>query len=186
MSATPGEITELLQDWSEGDPDALERLMPLVIEDLRQIASVYFRHERHDHTLQPTALVNEMYLRLVGRRSVNWRNRAHFFGFAAQVMRMMLVDHARRRQTEKRGSGTVKLDLKDLDIVVEPDLDLLALDDALAALAKVDPRALRVVELRFFAGLSVEEIAAALNISTTTVKREWRAARFFLMQEMGR
>jgi RNA polymerase sigma factor (TIGR02999 family) len=178
------EVTALLQEWSAGDRGALERLMPLVYEELRKLASSHLKSERGNHTLQPTALVHEAYLRLVGQRSVSWASRAHFYGIAAQMMRRVLVDHARKRQAAKRSPGTLLLDL---DGEAAPDRmpELLGLDRALTELERLDPRQARVVELRFFAGLSVEETAEVAGISTATVKREWRTARAFLRHEIG-
>lgn len=186
MGESSTEVTRLLHDWSEGDPQALAKLMPLVCEDLRSMARRYMRRETPGHTLQPTALVNEVYLRLHDRRQVNWKNRAHFFGFAAQTMRRILVDHARSRQTAKRGDGVqaVPLDETAADLAVPLRLDVVALDDALGTLAKMDPRQALIVELRYFVGLNVEETAAVLDISTATVKREWRVAKLWLFREI--
>ena len=180
------EVTALLREWSAGDRGALERLMPLVYGELRQLAASHLRSERGDHTLQPTALVHEAYLRLVGQRSVSWANRAHFFGIAAQMMRRVLVDHARRRLAAKRSPGTLRIDLGE-ETAAAPDRmpELLALDRALTELERLDPRQARVVELRFFAGLSVEETAEVAGVSSATVKREWRTARAFLRHEIG-
>jgi RNA polymerase sigma factor (TIGR02999 family) len=180
------EVTALLKEWSAGDRGALERLMPLVYGELRQLAASHLRSERGDHTLQPTALVHEAYLRLIGQRSVTWANRAHFFGIAAQMMRRVLVDHARRRLAAKRSPGTLYVDLGE-EVAAAPDRapELLALDRALTELERLDPRQARVVELRFFAGLSVEETAEVAGVSTATVKREWRTARAFLRHEIG-
>ena len=180
------EVTALLKEWSAGDRGALERLMPLVYEELRRLAASHLRAERGDHTLQPTALVHEAYLRLVGQRSVSWANRAHFYGIAAQMMRRVLVDHARRRLAAKRSPGTLYVDLGE-ETAAAPDRapELLALDRALTELERLDPRQARVVELRFFAGLSVEETAEVAGVSTATVKREWRTARAFLRHEIG-
>jgi len=185
MEKQPGqEVTALLREWAAGDRGALERLMPLVYGELRKLAANELRAERRSHTLQPTALVNEAYLRLVGQRSVSWNNRAHFFAIAAQMMRRVLVDHARKRGAAKRSSGTVYLDLADAG-GADRAPELLALDDALTELEKLDPRQARVVELRFFAGLSVEETAEVAGISTATVKRDWKTARAFLLNEIG-
>ena len=161
--------------------------MPLILEDLRHIANKYLAQESEGHTLQPTALVNEVYLRLVGRRSVNWKNRAQFFAFVAGMMRRILVDHARNRQTAKRGSGAIRLSLDETIRLPtrEKDPDLLALDDALKSLAEVDPRQSRIVEMRYFTGLSVEEVAEVEDISPTTVKREWRTAKLWLFRELS-
>ena len=160
--------------------------MPLVYEELRRLAASQLRAERRNHTLQPTALVHEAYMRLIGQRSVSWANRAHFFGIASRMMRRILVDHARRRGRNKRSPGTVYLDLGNSETVVaDRTPELLALDDALTQLEKLDPQQARVVELRFFAGLSVEETAEIAGISTATVKREWKTARAFLRHEIG-
>jgi RNA polymerase sigma-70 factor (ECF subfamily) len=186
MTETKGEVTRLLLAWSEGDAAALNRLMPLVLEELRRMAKRYLDGEDPRHTLQPTALVNEVYLRLVDRRKVQWRNQAHFFGFSAQLMRRILVDHARSRQTDKRGSGSRPLSIEVLlDLPEQRDLEVLLVDEALTALAREDERQARVVEMRFFAGLNNEEIAEALGISVTTVKREWATARLWLLRELS-
>jgi RNA polymerase sigma factor (TIGR02999 family) len=177
-------VTALLRDWSGGDQAALERLMPLVYAELRKLAASYLRSERPNHTLQPTALVNEAYLRLVDQRNVNWQNRAHFFGIAAQMMRRILVDHARRRQAGKRDAAPYLLQASaDLPGGFR-DLELLALDEALRGLAALDTRQARIVELRFFGGLTVEETAEAAGVSPATVKREWRTARAWLAREI--
>jgi len=181
------QITSILHDWGRGDPEALGKLMPIVFDELRRIAAGYFEHEAEGHTLQPTALVNEVYLRLVGRRTVQWQNRAHFFGFAAELMRRILVDHARSRKTAKRGKGAPKISLDETIASAEDrDLDLIALDDALKSLTEIDPRQSRIVELRFFAGLTIDEIAEVMEISATTVKREWKTARVWLFREIKR
>ncbi|MEM9599186.1 MAG: sigma-70 family RNA polymerase sigma factor [Acidobacteriota bacterium] len=185
MDDRQGEVTRLLLAWSDGDEAALERLMPLVTDELRRIARRYMEKERRDHTLQPTALVHEVYLRLVDRRRVHWRNRAHFFGFAAQSMRRILVDHARVRQADKRNDGLKPLSLDEaLGVADQQDLELIALDDGLKALAEFDLRQSRVIELHFFAGLNFREIGEILGISPATVKREWRAARLWLYRQM--
>lgn len=182
----PSEVTRLLHDWSEGNPEALADLMPLVCEELREMARRYIRREEPGHTLQATALVNEVYLRLHGRREVNWKNRAHFFGFAAQTMRRVLVDHARSHRTAKRGDGAQPISLDDTanELAVPENVDIVALDDALQDLAKMDARQASIVDLRFFMGFSVEETAAALEISTATVKREWKIAKLWLFREV--
>jgi RNA polymerase sigma factor (TIGR02999 family) len=187
MEKQPGqEVTALLREWAAGDRGALERLMPLVYGELRKLAANELRAERRSHTLQPTALVNEAYLRLVGQRSVSWNNRAHFFAIAAQMMRRVLVDHARKRGAAKRSPGTVYLDLGFSGAGgADRAPELLALDDALTELEKLDPRQAKIVELRFFAGLSVEETAEVAGISTATVKRDWKTARAFLLNEIG-
>ena len=180
------DVTRLLHDWTEGDGEALHRLMPIVVAELRDIAERYLVSERVDHTLQPTALVNEVYLKLVDRDSVQWKNRAQFFGFSAQLMRRILVDHARAKNTAKRGSEVqkVSLDQSHMEIPVDRDVDLVALDDALERLEELDPRQAKIVELRFFAGLTNEEVADYLEVSPTTVKREWTTARRFLKKEL--
>ncbi len=179
------EVTRLLHDWSDGDTEALAKLMPLVCEELREMAGRYMRREVPGHTLQPTALVNEVYLRLQGRRKVNWKNRAHFFALAAHTMRRILVDHARSHQTAKRGDGLQPIPLDETgDIPMPESFDVIALDDALKTLTEMDPRQARIVELRFFVGLNVEETAAVLEISAATVKREWKIAKLWLYREI--
>jgi RNA polymerase sigma factor (TIGR02999 family) len=178
-------VTNLLAAWSGGDRAALERLMPLVERELHLLASRYLRRERPGHTLQTTALVHEAYLRLVDQRDVRWQSRAHFFGIAAQMMRRILVDHARRIAYARRGGGAAKVSLDEACVVsAERAAELVALDDALLALARLDERKCRVVELRYFGGLSVEETAEVLGVSTDTVGRDWRAARAFLRREL--
>ncbi len=180
------DITRHLSDWSNGDPEALGKLMPLIIEDLRGMAAGHFARENPGHTLQPTALVNEVYLRLLGPRTVRWQNRAQFFAFAAVLMRRILVDHARARLTGKRGGDVPRIVLDDiLDEPMEENLDLLALDGALNDLAKLEPRQSRIVELRFFGGLTVEETAEVLSIAPRTVKRDWRLARIWLFRQLS-
>ena len=184
---SPSQITVLLEQWGQGDRQALEQLTPLVYSELHRLASQYLRRERPDHTLQSTALVNEAYLKLVGQHSMRWQNRAHFFGIAAQLIRRILVDYARSRYAEKRGSSAPKLSLEEItESAAARDLDLIALDDALEDLAKIDARQSRVVELRFFAGLSVEETAEILQMSPATVKREWTAAKAWLFRQLRR
>ncbi len=186
MPESDGEITQLLLAWSEGDQDAFDRLMPLVETELRQIARRHFAREGSGHTLQPTALVNELYLRLAGRRRVRWSNRAHFLGFAAQTMRRILVDHARVRNAEKRGQGQRNLSLEEVDEVsASREVDLVALDDALRSLAEIDPGQSRIVELRYFGGLTHDEVAEVLGISPRTAYREWRTARLWLRQAIS-
>ncbi len=181
------QITLLLEQWGGGDRQALEKLTPLVYAELHRLASSYLRRERPDHTLQSTALVNEAYLKLVGQHSVRWQNRAHFFGIAAQLIRRILVDYARSRFAEKRGASAPRLSLEEIsEPAVSRGLDLIALDDALDDLAKLDPRQGRVVELRFFAGLSVEETAEVMQMSPATVKREWTAAKAWLFRQIRR
>lgn len=188
MSTSDQSVTQLLVEWSHGDQDALERLTPLVYGELRRLARRHLSRERSDHTLQSTALVHEAYLRLVDQRSVQWQNRAHFFGVAAQLIRRILIDHARARQAGKRGAGACLLSLDEaLDSpAAGRSLDVVALDDALQQLAKIDSRQSRIVELRFFAGLTVEETAEVLNISTPTVNREWNTAKAWLFRELNR
>jgi RNA polymerase sigma factor (TIGR02999 family) len=184
---SPREMTRLLAAWSEGDRDALERLLPLVEGELHRLAHRYMRRERPGHTLQTSALVNEAYLRLVDQRDVRWQSRAHFFGIAAQMMRRILIDHARRKHFEKRGGGAAHVALDEAAVVSdERAAELVALDEALTALAKVDGRKSRVVELRYFGGLSVEETAEVLKVSPDTVTREWRRAKAFLHRELQR
>jgi RNA polymerase sigma factor (TIGR02999 family) len=188
VSTSAQSVTQLLVEWSHGDHDALEKLTPLVYSELRRLARRHLSRERSDHTLQSTALVHEAYLRLVDQRSVQWQNRAHFFGVAAQLIRRILIDHARAKQAEKRGAGACLLSLDEaLDSPAGGrSLDVVALDDALEQLAKIDPRQSRIVELRFFAGLTVEETAEVLSISTPTVNREWNAAKAWLFRELNR
>ena len=179
-------VTQLLVEWQNGSQKALDRLIPLVYEELRTIAGRYLSRESVGHTLQSTALVHEAYVRLVGQRRVQWQNRAHFFGIAAQMMRRILVDHARHQHRDKRGGPAQKLSLDEAIAVAEPevDVDLLALDEALTALARIDPRGARIIELRFFSSLTIEETAEVLDVSTGTVKRDWIAARAWLYREM--
>jgi RNA polymerase sigma factor (TIGR02999 family) len=178
-------VTRLLRRWSEGDQQALDELMPLVYDELRQVARQRLRHEHPGHTLQPTALVHEAYLKLVDQRRTRWQNRAHFFAVAAQLIRRILVDHARRHAASKRGGGAGALTLEaTLEPAVERELSVVALDDTLSRLAALDPRQARLVELRFFGGLDVEETAEVLGISSATVKREWRTAKAWLHREL--
>jgi len=179
------DVTALLVDWSNGDQQALEDLMPLVYGELRRLAASYLRRERPSNTLQSTMLVHEAFLRLVNQRDVQWKSRAHFYGIAAQMIRRILVDHFRQHQAGKRGAGAVKLELDDaMAVAQQTELDLVGLDDALEKLAALDERQGRIVELRFFAGLSVEETAEVMKISPATVKREWSSARAWLFREM--
>ncbi|MEM6793018.1 MAG: sigma-70 family RNA polymerase sigma factor [Acidobacteriota bacterium] len=180
------DVSLLLNRWSRGEAEALPELMPLIMEDLRGIARRHMTVEDPGHTLDPTALVNELYLKLAGRRTVSWQNRAQFFAFVAGSMRRLLVDHARGRKTHKRGGEVVRISLDPSMRVPEPDRDpdLLALDQALTDLAALDERQARIVELRYFTGLTVEEVAEVEKISPTTVKREWRTARLWLMREI--
>ncbi len=182
---SPGEVTRILQACGKGDQQAFDKLMPVVYEELRRLAKQHLRRERPDHTLQATALVHEAYLRLVDQRAVTWQNRAHFFGVAAQLMRRILVDYARRRQAAKRGGAALKVSLNELVLAAEErSEEVVALDEALERLAAMDPRQGRVVELRIFSGLTVEETAEVLGISPATVKREWTMARAWLSREI--
>jgi RNA polymerase sigma factor (TIGR02999 family) len=181
----PGSVTDLLRAWRAGDETALARLTPLVHEELRRIARRCMRGERAGHSLQATALVNEAYLRLVGVQHVNWQNRAHFLAMAARLMRRVLVDIARARRYQKRGAGAIQVSLSDARRAPGRSRDVVSLDEALHALARVDERKSRVVELRFFGGLSVAETAAALAVSPETVMRDWKLARAWLRREMG-
>jgi RNA polymerase sigma factor (TIGR02999 family) len=179
-------ITQLLIDWSKGDQAALEKLMPLVYDELRRLASNYLRRERASHTLQPTALVNEAYLKLVDQRNAKWQNRAQFFGISAQLMRRILVDHARQHQAAKRGgSKQQRLSITSAERVVkQPEIDLLALNEALDELTILDPQQAQIVELKFFGGLSIEETAEVLGISHATVERDWKMARAWLRRQL--
>jgi RNA polymerase sigma factor (TIGR02999 family) len=183
----PHEVTQLLQAWSNGDQEALDKLAPLVYDELHRLARRYMSHERPGHTLQTTALVNEAYVRIVDWKNVRWQNRAHFFGVAAQMMRRILVDFARSRSYEKRGGHAWRVSLSEAaNLSAERGADLIALDDALETLATLDPRKSRIVELRFFGGLSVDETAEVLKISTRTVMRDWGMAQAWLYRELNR
>ena len=186
MQSSEG-ITQLLIDWSKGDQAALEKLMPLVYDELRRLASNYLRRERASHTLQPTALVNEAYLKLVDQRHAKWQNRAQFFGISAQLMRRILVDHARRHQAVKRGgSKQRRLSITSAERVAkQPEIDLLALNEALDELTIMDPQQAQIVELKFFGGLSIEETAEVIGISHATVERDWKMARAWLRRQLG-
>src|SRR5262245_28935785 len=179
-------ITDLLVAGSGGDKVALDQLIPIVYDELRRQASRYLRQERPGHTLRTTALIHEAYLRLVDQKNVQWQNRAQFFGIAAQLMRRILVDHARAKHRAKRGGSDIRVSLTDATSVTkEPDLDLVQLDEALNKLAEIDPQQSKIVELRFFSGLNVQETAAALNISPATVKRDWSVAKAWLHREIN-
>ena len=185
-SSPPHEITQLLAEWSEGNQAALDQLYPLVYNELRRLAHGYLRRERKGHTLQTTALINEAYLRLVDQKHVHWANRSHFFGISAQIMRRILIDHARRYDYAKRGGGAQRISLDEAAIVAKQrGQALLMLDEALKSLAKIDPRRSQVVELRYFGGLNNEEIAGVLKISENTVMRDWNMARAWLYQELS-
>jgi RNA polymerase sigma-70 factor (ECF subfamily) len=180
------ETTRLLRAWADGDAAALDQLTPRVYAELRRIAGHFMRNEKPGRTLQTTALVHETYLRLIDVANVDWEHRAHFFAVSAQIMRHILLDRARRRVAAKRGGATPRVNLDDLpDVGSGRACELIALDDALNDLAKIDPRKARVIELRFFGGLSVEETAAVLNVSQPTVMRDWRLARAWLLSELG-
>lgn len=179
-------ITQLLLQWSEGDPSALNRLMPLVYNELRRLAQSYLRRNREQSLLQPTMLVHEAYMKLVNQEHVSWHNRAQFFGLAAKIMRDLLVDHARQANAAKRGGGNYSLSLSEADRVgLQQNLDLLALDEAMNELAAIKPRHCQIIEMRFFAGLTIEETAEVLSISHATVERDWNFARAWLYQRLA-
>lgn len=187
ITPSPGDVTQLLVDWSNGDQAALEKLMPLVYDELHRMAKRHIGRERPGHTLQTTALVNEAYLRLVDQRSVRWQNRAHFFAIAARLMRRILVDHARAHHYLKRSGAVIKVSLgKAIDVSRERAAELVSLDDALTALAELDPRKCQVVELRFFGGMSVEETAEVLGVAPVTVMRDWSTAKAWLHRMMSK
>jgi RNA polymerase sigma-70 factor (ECF subfamily) len=183
---SPHEITQLLAEWSNGNQTALDKLYPLVYDELHKMANRYMKRERKDHTLQTTALINEAYVRMVAQKNVHWENRAHFFAISAQIMRRILIDHARRHHYAKRGGGAQKVSLDETAVVAsDPASDMLLLDEALNRLAEMDPRRGQVVELRYFGGLNNEEIADVLKISENTVTRDWNMARAWLYQELS-
>ncbi len=187
MSDAPQDVTRLLAKWSDGDREALDALTPLVYNELRRLAKSYLRRERPDHTLEGTALVHEAYLRLIDQRHIEWRNRNQFFALAAELIRRILVDHARAKIAAKRGGSNVKLSLDEaIAPAPEKDLDLVALDDALQALSRADAQQSRIVELRYFGGLTIEQTAEVLDISPATIKRDWAVAKAFLKREMLR
>ncbi|HKQ79529.1 MAG TPA: sigma-70 family RNA polymerase sigma factor [Blastocatellia bacterium] len=187
MTSESQEVSKLLRAWSEGDQNALDRLMPLVYDELRRMARRHMDRQGHGHTLQTTALIHEAYLKLIDQKEVNWQNRAHFFGVAAQAMRHILVDYARARRAAKRGGDAVLVSLDEAAVASdERSAELIALDDALEALAGIDLRKCRVVELRYFGGLSVEETAEVLKVSPETVARDWRLARTWLLREISK
>lgn len=186
LNQQPSEVTGLLLQWSDGDRQALETLIPLVYDELYRLARIYMNREQAGHTLQITALVNEAYLRLANWKEARWKNRAHFFGVAAQLMRRILVDFARSRNYEKRGGGLQQVEFNEaLGLPIRRDADFVLLDDGLKSLAEIDLRKAHVVELRFFGGLSVEEIAEVLSVSPRTVMREWNLARAWLFRELS-
>ncbi|HEU4433548.1 MAG TPA: sigma-70 family RNA polymerase sigma factor [Pyrinomonadaceae bacterium] len=179
------QITQLLKKWSNGDDKALEQLMPLVYDELHRLAEAYLRRERREHTLQPTALVNELFLKFFDQNSTSWQNRAQFFGVSARMMRRILVDHARAHYATKRGGDRFAVSLRDVPAFgAQPDADLLALHDVLKRLEDLDPSQGRIVELRFFGGLTIKETAEVMQISHATVEREWRTAKAFLRREL--
>lgn len=183
---SPQDVTGLLHEWRHGDKSAFDRLMPLVYDEMRRIAHRYMQKERDGHTLQTTALINEAYVRLVGQQKIEWQNRAHFFAVTAEVMRHVLIDHARRLHYAKRGGGAQHVPFDDVDAMsTERAAELVALDEALSEFAKLDPRKSRVVELRYFGGLSLEETADVLEISLMTVRRDWRAAKAWLYRKLN-
>lgn len=185
MTLSQNQVTQLLLDWGNGDKAALDKLVPVVYQELRRLAAYYMRRERPGHTLQTSALVNEAYMRLVDYSQMRWQSRAHFFAVAAQAMRRILVEHARKRHFAKRGGGAVKVSFDEAAIVSqEQDADLVALDDALTSLEAMDERKARIVELRYIGGLNIEETAEVLAISPATVQREWRAAKAWLYREI--
>ena len=187
MAAAPQEVSQLLVEWRNGDQQALDRLMPLVYDELRRIAGRYMKRERPEHTLQTTALVNEAYLRMVDQNGVDWQNRAHFFAVAASVMRHLLVDHARARGRVRRGADPQQVSLDEAALISEQKgEEMLALDEALTKLGEIDPRKVKIVELRYFSGLSAKDTADALNVSEITVKREWLKAKAWLYRELTR
>ncbi len=183
--ATNEDITRLLQAWSEGSTEALDQLLPLVFDDLHRLAHYFFQRESQTHTLQPTALVSEVYVRLRGQEKMNWESRADFFNFSAEVMRHFLVGYARRRKAAKRGGGQEEIPLASIELAAEIDVDLVDLHNLLKKLEAIDPRQAKIVELRFFVGLRVEEVAEVLEISESTVKREWRTAKFWLRRRLA-
>ena len=185
-AADPAAITRLLAEWSSGSREALDHLMPHVYDELWSLANRYLRQERSNHTLQPTALIHEAFFKLIDQRSVRWQSRGHFFGIAARIMRRILVDHARSRAAAKRPPMASRVSIDDVDVASEKrDVEVLALDDALGRLAALDPRQERIVELRFFAGLTIDQTAAVMNMSPDAVKREWSMARAWLYRALS-
>ncbi len=186
-TSSPHEVTQLLLAWNNGDQDALAKLAPLVETELRRLAKIYLAHERPGHTLQPTALVNEAFIKLIDASAVEWKNRAHFFGITAQLMRHILVDHARRRQALKHGGEALRVSLIEAENVApNRQACIIELDEALSALSRIDPRKSRIVELKFFGGLSEEEIAKLLDTSLRTVQRDWNLARAWLFRQLNK
>ena len=183
---SPKEVSRLLVDWGNGDQAALDELIPLVYDELRRLAGRYMRRENQGHTLQTSALVNEAYLRLVDQKSVKWQNRAHFFGVAAQLMRRILVDHARSRSRAKRGGGAQQVSLAEQAVISNEVAHVIALDDALKNLAEMDPRKSQIVEMKFFGGLTTEEVAEVLKVTPRTIEREWRKAKAWLNRAISK
>ncbi|MCI0336576.1 MAG: sigma-70 family RNA polymerase sigma factor [Acidobacteria bacterium] len=187
MTSMPEEITQLLIAWNQGDQGARDKLMPLIYDELRRVARGHLRRERINHTLQPTALVNEAFLRLIDQSEVNWQNRAHFFAAAARLMRQILINHAEARRAAKRGGSAERVSLNDVNhFVAGQEIDLVALNEALKNLERLDPQQGQIVELRYFTGLTIDEIAEVMDISPATVKREWSTARTWLRRELSR
>jgi len=186
VAPSPKEVTRLLVDWGKGDQAALDELIPLVYDELRRVARRYMRRESQGHTLQTSALVNEAYLRLIDQNSVQWQNRAHFFGVAAQLMRRILVDHARSRLRAKRGGGVQMVSLTEQAVADKEVAEVIALDNALKNLAEMDPRKSQIVEMKFFGGLTTEEVAEVLKVTSRTVEREWRKAKAWLNRAISK
>jgi len=186
MPATQN-VTAMLRDWTNGNQEALDKLIPVVYDELRRQAARYLRGERPGHTLQTTALIHEAYLRLINQHNIEWKDRAHFYAIAARLMRQILVDHARKRQAAKRGGSDIKVRLEE-EMVMSPErnVDLVALDEALTRLAGIDPQQSRIVEMRYFSGLSTEETAEVMGVSSRTVKRDWNVAKAWLRQEISK
>jgi RNA polymerase sigma factor (TIGR02999 family) len=185
-NVSPTGVTELLINWNKGDREALDEMLPLVYDELRRIAARCMKREKSEHTLQPTALVHEAYMRLVDQRQVDWKNRAQFFGLAAEMMRRILVNHAVQKQTSKRGGEALRVSLSDAnELSTSSDTNLVALDEALTRFSEVDSRKSRIVELKFFGGLTTNEIAEVLQVSVATVEREWSLARAWLFREIN-
>ena len=179
------DVTQLLHEWGSGDKEALNKLLPIVYDELHRLAASYMRKESPGHTLQTSALVHEAYMKLIDQKNVRWQNRAHFFGIAAQLMRRILVDHARRRARMKRGAGTQKLSLNEAMIVAADNAEsFLSLDEALTRLSELDPKKCRIIEMKIFSGLSTEEIAEVEKVSVSTIEREWRKAKAWLHREI--
>ena|SRR5258707_6721256 len=186
MTSSPHSVTALLLDWSDGNKESLDKLIPVVYHELRRQAARHLRRERREHTLQTTGLIHEAYLRLIDQKNVRWQNRAHFFGIAAKLMRQILVDHARKNQAAKRGGMDIKLSLEEATLISKGrDMNLMALDEALTRLATIDPRKGRVVELRYFGGLTMEETAEVLEVSLATAKHDWSMAKAWLRRELS-